>query len=80
MELVLDRYVGLRGVDFANITDSALAKMKLSGLVFGALFKQRYGIEPVVQSAGPLLAILLILVTPLIWSVPTALMVAELSS
>lgn len=51
VNVVLDRYAGLRGVDFANVTDSALAKMKLSGLVFGALFKQRYGIEPVVNVA-----------------------------
>lgn len=46
---VLDRYAGLEGVDLVNVTDSALAKMKLSGIVFGALFKQRYGIEPVVN-------------------------------
>ncbi len=51
VEVVLNRYAGLRGIDFANVTDSALAKMKLSGLVFGALFKQRYGIEPVVNVA-----------------------------
>lgn len=46
---VLDRYVGLQGVDFVNVTDSALAKMKLSGLVFGSLFKQRFGVEPLVN-------------------------------
>jgi 5,10-methylenetetrahydrofolate reductase len=46
---VLERYAGLEGVDLVNVTDSALAKMKLSGIVFGALFKQRYGIEPLVN-------------------------------
>ncbi len=46
---VFERYAGLQGVDLVNVTDSALAKMKLSGIVFGALFKQRYGIEPVVN-------------------------------
>jgi 5,10-methylenetetrahydrofolate reductase len=46
---VLDRYTGLQGVDFVNVTDSALAKMKLSGLVFGSLFKQRFGVEPLVN-------------------------------
>ena len=46
---VLDRYQGIQGIDFVNVTDSALAKMKMSGLVFGALFKQRYGIEPLVN-------------------------------
>lgn len=51
VEAVLERYSALRGVDFANVTDSALAKMKLSGLVFGALFKKRFGIEPLVNVA-----------------------------
>lgn len=46
---ILARYEGLKGVDFVNVTDSALAKMKLSGVVFAALFKQRFGIEPVVN-------------------------------
>jgi 5,10-methylenetetrahydrofolate reductase len=46
---VLERYAGLTGVDFVNVTDSALAKMKLSGLVFGSLFKQRFGVEPLVN-------------------------------
>lgn len=49
VEATLSRYKGLSGVDFVNVTDSALAKMKLSGLVFGSLFKQRYGIEPLVN-------------------------------
>ncbi len=51
IEPVLDRYSQLKGVDLVNITDSALAKMKLSGFVFAALFKQRFGIEPVVNIA-----------------------------
>ncbi len=49
IEPVLGRYADLKGVDLVNVTDSALAKMKLSGVVFAALFKQRYGIEPVVN-------------------------------
>ena len=49
IEPVLERYRGLSGVDFVNVTDSALAKMKLSGLVFGALMKQRCGLEPLVN-------------------------------
>ena len=43
---VLERYAGIEGIDFVNVTDSALAKMRLSGLAFGSLFKQRLGIEP----------------------------------
>jgi amino acid transporter len=39
-----------------------------------------YGLEPVVSSSGPGMALLLIAVTPIIWAIPAALMVAELSS
>ena len=39
-----------------------------------------YGLEEAVSSAGYAGAILLILVTPLIWSLPTGLMIAELAS
>jgi amino acid transporter len=39
-----------------------------------------YGLEELVSASGPGVALLLLLVTPLIWSVPTALAVAELSS
>jgi amino acid transporter len=39
-----------------------------------------YGLEEAVSSAGYAGAILLILITPVIWSLPTGLMVAELSS
>jgi len=38
-----------------------------------------YGLEEAVGSAGYLGAILLVLVTPLIWSLPTGLMIAELA-
>jgi len=39
-----------------------------------------YGLEDIVGRAGYTGAILILLVTPLIWSMPTALMVSELSS
>ena len=39
-----------------------------------------YGLEEAVSSAGYAGAILLILITPLIWSLPTGLMIAELAS
>ncbi len=39
-----------------------------------------YGLEDVVQMAGYAGAIAIILLTPLLWSVPTAMMVSELSS
>ena len=39
-----------------------------------------YGLEEIVGRAGYRGAILILLVTPLLWSMPTALMVSELSS
>src|SRR5262245_25529393 len=38
-----------------------------------------YGLEKVVQTAGYGLAVVALLVVPLLWSLPTALMVSELS-
>src|SRR5689334_4471947 len=39
------------GIDFLNVTDSALARMKCGALPFASLLKQRYGIEPLVNLA-----------------------------
>ena len=39
-----------------------------------------YGTEEIVQSPGYALGLVILIVTPLIWSLPTALMVGELSS
>lgn len=49
VDAVLARCQSAEGVDFFNVTDSALARMKLSGLAFGAILKQRLGVEPVVN-------------------------------
>jgi amino acid transporter len=39
-----------------------------------------YGLEPLIGKAGYRAAILILLVTPLLWSIPTALMVSELAA
>jgi amino acid transporter len=39
-----------------------------------------YGLEEIVQKTGYLAALLILLVTPLLWSLPTALMVSELAT
>ena len=39
-----------------------------------------YGLEEIIQSAGYQGAVLILLLTPVLWSLPTALMVSELSS
>ena len=46
---VFDRYALVKGIDFVNITDNALAKMKLSGLAFASVIKSRLGLEPLVN-------------------------------
>lgn len=50
LEPVWERLEGeLSGVDFLNITDSALARMRISPLPFASLIKQRFGVEPLVN-------------------------------
>lgn len=39
----------LEGVDFLNVTDSALARMKCAPLPFASILKNRYGVEPLVN-------------------------------
>jgi amino acid transporter len=58
-------------------------RLSLFGLVSVAFFTTNggaFGLEPLVGQVGPGLAILLIVATPLIWSLPMALMVAELAT
>jgi 5,10-methylenetetrahydrofolate reductase len=49
IEAVIQRYATVQGIDFVNITDSALAKMKFSSLAFASIIKQRLGLEPLVN-------------------------------
>lgn len=47
---ILSRLDGsLEGVNFLNITDSALAKMRMSAVIFASILKQRFKIEPLVN-------------------------------
>ncbi len=39
----------LDGIDFLNVTDSALARMKMSAFAFASVLKQRFNIEPMVN-------------------------------
>ena len=52
----------------------------LVGAIYLIVAGGPFGLEDIVGSSGYLGAILILLVTPLIWSLPTALMVSELSS
>lgn len=58
-------------------------KMGLSaiiGVIFFSVSGGPYGLEDTIGESGAGLGILLILVTPIIWSLPTSLMVAELAT
>jgi amino acid transporter len=52
----------------------------LISIIFFTVSGGAFGLEPLVGSVGAGWAILLVIVTPILWSLPTALMVAELSS
>ena len=58
-------------------------RLTLFALVCVAFFTTcggAFGIEPLVSAVGPGLAVVMIVVTPFVWSLPIALMVAELST
>ena len=57
-----------------------LTVLTLAAATFFMVSGGPYGLEDVVQMAGYAGAIAIILLTPLLWSVPTAMMVSELSS
>ena len=62
---------------------SALKKMTLLQLIAATYFMVAggpYGLEDLVQHTGYFWAAVVLLLTPLLWSAPTALMVSELSS
>ena len=47
---VLGRLEGnLSGIDFFNVTDSALARMRMSALPFASVLKAKFGVEPLVN-------------------------------
>ena len=52
----------------------------LIGLIFFTTCGGAFALEPLIGAVGPGLAVVLILATPLLWSLPMALMVAELAA
>jgi amino acid transporter len=54
--------------------------LALTCLIFFTTCGGAFGLEPLIGAVGPGWAIVLILVTPFVWSLPTALMVAELAT
>ncbi len=57
-----------------------LTLLPLTGIIYFTVCGGTFGIEPLIGGSGPGLAILMILLTPLIFSVPLILMVREMTS
>jgi len=57
-----------------------LTLLPLFGLIYFTVCGGSFGVEPMVGLSGPGLAILLLFVTPLVFSIPNMLMVREMSS
>ena len=72
-----------RGVDRVLVhlsKERRVTLFALTWLIFFTTCGGAYGLEPLIGAIGPAWAIALILVTPLVWSLPTALMAAELTT
>src|SRR2546425_12945504 len=57
-----------------------LGLLPLAAVVFFNVSGGPYGIEDVVPSFGPGLSLLLLVLTPLVWSLPVSLVMSELAS
>jgi amino acid transporter len=57
-----------------------LSFFALVGVIFFTVSGGAYGLEPLVGKVGPGWAVVLVVATPILWSLPIALMVSELSS
>jgi amino acid transporter len=73
------RTIGPRDV-VVHVVKRQLTLLPLIGLMFFTVSGGAYGLEDVIGGSAPGMAILLIVLTPIIWSLPAALMVAELST
>jgi amino acid transporter len=57
-----------------------LRPLQLTAVVFFAVSGGPYGLEPLLSYTGSTIALLLVIVTPIVWCIPTILMVLELNS
>ncbi|HEY3927262.1 MAG TPA: APC family permease [Candidatus Koribacter sp.] len=60
--------------------DRRIHLLALAAIIFFTTCGGAFGLEPLIGAVGPALSLVFILVTPLLWSLPTALMVAELTA
>jgi amino acid transporter len=57
-----------------------LTVLQLTGIIYFTVSGGAFGLEEPIAAAGPGLALLLLIITPIFWSVPIALVTAELST
>jgi len=57
-----------------------ITMLALACLVFFTTCGGAFGLEPLIGAVGPGWAVVLIIITPFVWSLPTALMVSELAT
>jgi amino acid transporter len=92
-DIQLEIKVGLRDNEYVNApqiktngekpTQPFPKRLGLSGLVWVIFFTVSggaYGLEPLVGKVGPGVAVALVLLVPLLWCLPIALMVSEMTS
>ncbi len=78
-----DAAIGVKGAQPAidvRVIQRKLGLSAIVGIIFFSVSGGPYGLEDTVGQSGPGMALLLIVVTPLIYSLPAALMVAELAT
>ena len=57
-----------------------LTLIPLIGIIYFTVSGGAFGLENVISGAGPGLGLLLLIITPLLWSVPIALVTAEMAT
>ncbi|HEY0434452.1 MAG TPA: amino acid permease, partial [Chitinophagaceae bacterium] len=63
-----------------TVARRGLKILPLAAVIFLTVSGGPYGLEPLLNFAGPGAAIPLLIITPLLWDIPTILMVMELNS
>ena len=64
----------------AKTTAKKLKPLQLAAIIFLTVSGGPYGLEPLLNEAGAQAALLLLMITPLLWDLPTIFTVLELNS
>ena len=62
------------------IRPGRLSLLQLTAATYLMVSGRRYGLEELFQTSGYRIGLLILILTPLVWSVPVGLMVAELAA